>query len=321
MPLSNLWAPHISAIGRILIWQVLAVVMSIFNIIPSYIHTILDSQPSPNTNSTHLPAIMYLRAIHADGTIPQLRELIRNNPLGILTTSIPSKTQSKIQSSHIPFLLDVLDETSETELGTLRGHLARMNPQSKSLIEEIQSRFPSKTETETDPKAHFLEEEVMVLFTSPTHHYVTPKFYVETKPHSGKVVPTWNYAAAQIYGRAKIYYSSRAEETIAFLMKQIDDLSNLAETSIMGFDGIEGKKGPWKVSDAPESYVELLRKNIIGIEITIDRLEGKFKMSQELGRGDREGVIAGFNDMNSGVGSEIARLVEDRGALKDAKSR
>jgi len=161
----------------------------------------------------------------------------------------------------------------------------------------------------------------MILFTSPAQHYVTPKFYVETKPSTGKVVPTWNYAAAQVYGRAKIFFDSKSDETIAFLGKQINDLSNYAETEVMGFDGTEGKKGPWKVSDAPDSYVELLRKAIIGIEITINRLEGKFKMSQELAKGDREGVIKGFNELGSEVGVDIAHLVAERGALQDARAK
>jgi transcriptional regulator len=257
---------------------------------------------------------MYLRAAHADATIPMLRELIRNNPLGVLTTAIPSKTYAKIQSSHIPFLLDLEDETSDTELGILRAHMARMNPQSKAMIDEIQSRFPDSTE------AQYLEEEVLILFTAAAQHYVTPKYYVETKPTTGKVVPTWNYAAAQVYGRAKIYFNSSSDETGAYLTKQISDLSHYAETSVMGFDGTNGKPTAWNVTDAPDSYVSLLKKNIIGVEITIDRLEGKFKMSQELAQGDRQGVIHGFEKLGSEVGLDIARIVKERGDLKDSRA-
>lgn len=257
---------------------------------------------------------MYLRAIHADATIPMLRQLIRSNPLGVLTTSIPSKAYPKILSSHIPFILDVQDEDSETELGVLRAHLARQNPQSKTIIEEIQSRS-------TSSKAQYLEEEVLVLFTSTTQHYVTPKFYTETKPNTGKVVPTWNYAAAQVYGRAKIYYDTKSAETSDFLSKQIDDLSQHAETSVMGYDGTNGKPGAWKVADAPERFVELLRKNIIGIQIEIDRLEGKFKMSQEMGAGDQEGVIQGFGNLGSQVGLEMAQVVRERADLKNSESK
>lgn len=253
---------------------------------------------------------MYLRDVHADATIPMLRQLIRQNPLGVLTTAIPSKTYPLIQSSHIPFLLDLEDESSETELGVLRGHLARQNPQSKAMIESLQSNGDSD---------NFLGQEVLVLFTVPAHHYVTPKFYTETKPDTGKVVPTWNYAAAQVYGRAKIFYDSKADESNQFLSKQVADLSQYAEVSLMGYTGENSKPGAWKVSDAPPQYVNLLQKSIIGIEIYIDRLEGKFKMSQEARLGDRQGVIEGFQKLGSDLGLEIAETVRQRGELKDLK--
>ncbi|KAJ4379376.1 hypothetical protein N0V86_005421 [Didymella sp. IMI 355093] len=252
---------------------------------------------------------MYLRAVHAETSIATLRQLIRSNPLGVLTTAIPSTRYPTILSSHIPWILDVEDESSETELGTLRGHLARANPQSKAMIDSLEgaSRLSGSC----------LEEEVLVLFTASTHHYITPKFYTETKPESGKVVPTWNYAAAQGYGKAKIYFDSKSPESGAFLSQQIRDLSQHAEASVMGYDGMEGRQGAWKVADAPEKYIELLQKAIIGIEIKLDRLEGKFKMSQESTYGDREGVIKGFEALGSEIGVKMASLVKERGNLKD----
>ena len=243
---------------------------------------------------------MYLRAVHADATVQQLRQLIRDNPLGILTTAIPSESHPLLQSSHIPFILD-LDETDDSKLSTLRGHIARQNPQSKAIIESLGA--PTQTRV--------LDQEVLVLFTSTIQHYVTPKFYTQTKPDSGKVVPTWNYAAAQVYGKARIYHKSAAEETVEFLVKQIDDLSRYAEEDLMGHEKA------WKVADAPERYIELLRKNIIGIEIEIDRMEGKFKMSQEMS-GDRNGIVDGFESLETGIGQKMASLVKERGDFKDA---
>ncbi|KAF3035940.1 hypothetical protein E8E12_005492 [Didymella heteroderae] len=253
---------------------------------------------------------MYLRAVHAETSIAALRQLIRSNPLGVLTTAIPSKRFPTILSSHIPWILDVEDESSETELGTLRGHLARANPQSKTMIDSLEGA--------SRPSGSFLEEEVLVLFTADVHHYITPKFYTETKPESGKVVPTWNYAAAQAYGKAKIYFDSKSLESGAFLSQQIHDLSQHAEASMMGYDGKEGRQGAWKVADAPEKYIELLQKAIIGIEVKLDRLEGKFKMSQESTYGDREGVIKGFEALGSEIGDKMARTVKERSNLKDA---
>jgi transcriptional regulator len=160
----------------------------------------------------------------------------------------------------------------------------------------------------------YLEDEVLVIFTKSTHHYVTPKFYTETKPANGKVVPTWNYAAAQVYGKARIYYENN-EETSSFLGRAISDLTDHNERGAMGYTA----DSQWRVSDAPEKYVELLKRNIIGIEIEVTKLEGKFKMSQEMGQGDREGVIKGFEALGTEVGDEVARVVKERGELKDQK--
>ncbi|KAK5062883.1 hypothetical protein LTR84_004958 [Exophiala bonariae] len=252
---------------------------------------------------------MYLRAVHAEHSIPALRQFIKENPFGLIISAIKSVNFPTIQCTHVPWIIDVQDDTSETELGTLRGHMAKPNPHSKALSEAAQADSPSNGK---------LAEEVSVIFNGPAHHYVTPKFYTETKPSTGKVVPTWNYAAVQAYGTATIYFDSKASETGEFLRRQLDDLSHHAEANVMGFVGGDRQKA-WEVSDAPQSYVDLLRKNIIGVEIEITRLEGKFKMSQELGKGDREGVIKGFEALNTDQGSKIARTVEERAALRELK--
>lgn len=241
-----------------------------------------------------------------------LRDIIRKHPLGIFTTSIASASKSYplIQCSHIPFLLDIEDETSETELGVLRGHMARANPHSKALMEAA-----------AESPEGFIETEVMVLFNVPAHHYVTPKFYAETKPKDGKVVPTWNYAAAQVYGKAKIFFDSKSDETSEFLQKAVSDLTDHSEETIMGHTGkANGCPEAWRVTDAPESYVNLLKKAIIGVEIQVDRLEGKFKMSQEMPEGDAQGVIAGFESMEGDNAKEVARIVKERNALKKERA-
>ncbi|KAJ5795374.1 transcriptional regulator family: UAF complex subunit Rrn10 [Penicillium psychrosexuale] len=256
---------------------------------------------------------MYLRAVHAEGQLAVLQQFIRDNPLGILTTAIKSPIYSFIQSSHVPFVLDVPpsaegDDTAPT--GILRGHMAKQNPQAKALMEALaEQNAAGNNKLE-------LTDEVLILFNGPHHHYVTPKFYTATKPASGKVVPTWNYSAVQAYGKIIVYCNSKADETGAFLQKQIQDLSRQSEEGIMGYTGGD-KKTAWNVSDAPVNYVELLKKNIIGIEIRVERLQGKFKMSQEMGEGDREGVVQGFEELGSDVGRGIADCVRERAALKD----
>jgi transcriptional regulator len=253
---------------------------------------------------------MYLRAVHAEFDIPLLRKFIRENPLGILITALQPSKFPTLQCTHIPWVLDVTDEQSETELGKLRGHLARPNPHSKAMIEAVQRVTPSNGP---------LEHEVSILFNGPAHSYVTPKFYVETKPATGKVVPTWNYSAVQVYGKAKILFDTQNEHTGSFLMKQINDLTKHSEETIVHHTGGENLPA-WEVGDAPTNFIELLRKNIIGIEVDIERLEGKFKMSQESGKGDRDGVVEGFRSLGTENGLEMARTVQERGTTKDAKA-
>ncbi|EXJ66209.1 transcriptional regulator [Cladophialophora psammophila CBS 110553] len=258
---------------------------------------------------------MYLRAVHAEFHIPALRRFIRENPLGLLITSLSSPNFPTIQCTHIPWVLDVEDDSSETDLGRIRGHLARQNPHSKAIIEAAAQLQQATSDNTTSPSngAQKLREEVSVIFNGPAHHYVTPKFYVETKPTTGKVVPTWNYSAVQVYGTATVHYDTHLEETGQFLQRQICDLSKHAETTVMGYER------PWSVGDAPERYIELLKKNIIGIDIEITRLEGKYKMSQELGKVDRQGVIKGFEALNTQLGDLVAKTVEERGELKDSQ--
>jgi len=248
---------------------------------------------------------MYLRAVHAEADITKLHQFIRANPLGIFTTAIESKSFPFLQSSHIPWVLDTEEPKADsTHLGVLRGHIARANPQAKALIEHLKSE-----NNETDQPRQTLSRDVMILFNGPAHHYVTPKFYTETKPATGKVVPTWNYSAVQVYGRATIFHDTKDPTTGTFLDKQIRDLSLQSEKEIMGYEK------PWEVDDAPLSYIEILKKAIIGVQIEIMDLGGKWKMSQEMGVGDQKGVIQGFKKMGSGVGDEIARTVEERGKV------
>ena len=157
----------------------------------------------------------------------------------------------------------------------------------------------------------------MILFNGPVHHYVTPQFYVETKPSTGKVVPTWDYSAVQAYGVATVFFDTSDQETGEFLEKQLVDLSAQSEASLGYTRGKGGKGMPWEVGDAPESCVGLLKKAIIGVQIEIKSLAGKWKMSQELSNGDREGVLQGFEKLRTSEGNEMARTVRERAELKD----
>ncbi|KAJ4498286.1 transcriptional regulator PAI 2-type [Lentinula lateritia] len=242
---------------------------------------------------------MYLRPIHTSHDIPALHDFIRENPLGIFTTALDAPPHAFIQASHIPWVLDVDDPS---DLGTLRGHIARANPQAKAIIHTLNIN---------NPPTPLLPSQTMILFNNPHHHYITPKFYTSTKPTTGKVVPTWNYAAVQVYGEARVYYLDD-EETSRFLDAQLRDLSDQEESKI---SLRLGEGNPWKVSDAPASYVNTLKKGIIGIEIRIQSIAGKYKMSQELGRGDRDGVVQGMVDLGDETAIKVAEMVKERGEL------
>lgn len=261
---------------------------------------------------------MFLPSVYAEPEVEVLRQIIHDNPLAILTTAIPSSTQSLILSTHVPVIFQ-LDENASPEKGVLRAHIARQNPQAKVMIDTLKAKAEANPE---DPDANVLDQEVLVLFTSDVHHYLTPKFYTETKPTTAKVVPTWNYSAVQAYGKARVFYDSKSPESAAFLQKQIHDLSEHCEKTIMDYTGKGDRPGPWKVTDAPEKYIEIMCKAIIGIEVVIDRLEGKVKMTQEKSPGDREGVIRGFRSLGTKQTDKVADLVEERHKAKlDEKAK
>jgi transcriptional regulator len=253
---------------------------------------------------------MHLPAFNVERSPAALHQFIRQNPLGIFTTSIRSETHPLLQSSHIPWVVDSEFDGNTHGLGRLRGHIARQNPQAKAIIESV-----SASSSGSLPQ---LIDDVLVIFNGPVHHYVTPQFYTETKPSTGKVVPTWDYEAVQVYGKARIYFDTKSAYLGSFLTTQLHDLSQHSETSIMGY-GKDENSHPWKVTDAPERYIQLMMKNIIGVEIEITSMAGRFKWSQEKPLGDRNGVINGFNDMQGVLGAQLAEKVAQRGAMFDAE--
>jgi len=161
-----------------------------------------------------------------------------------------------------------------SERGTLRVHMARGNPQWRELA---------------------AVGECLVVFQGP-HDYVTPSWYV-TKRETGRVVPTWNYVTVHAWGRPQVI------EDAAWLRRQIDDLTLSREGR---------RPDPWKVDDAPADFVAAQVKGIIGVEIPIARIEGKWKVSQNRSEVDRAGVIAGFREEGHAV---MADLVAERGGL------
>jgi transcriptional regulator len=248
---------------------------------------------------------MYLRPVHAEHDIPTLRQLIQETQQGILITAFdPSLTtatfssvpltktsnapNTRIHTTHLPWVLHLDEPSDMEELGTLRGHIARQNPQAKILLDLARNPDIPKDER------GYLEEEITVIFTSPANHYISPSYYVESKPKDGKVVPTWNYASVAAYGKIRVH-APGSSETSDYLDNQIDTLTNESE-SRSGPHRTDGRHA-WQVKDAPEGYIGVLKKAILGVEVEIHRLEGKWKMSQESGTVDREGVVNGLRSL------------------------
>ncbi|PWY90346.1 negative transcriptional regulator [Aspergillus sclerotioniger CBS 115572] len=247
---------------------------------------------------------MHIPARHAETDPTVLRQFIRDNPLGILTTATPDTPHPLLQVSHIPWVLGFEDEQEENanssttanstkspRLGRLRGHMTRQDPQAEALLFNLPCSSPA-----------YLEQEVLIMFNGPAHHYITPKFYTQTKPATGKVVPTWNYSAVQVYGRARIYHDTQSENVARFLSTQLDDLGRLEGMGILDYGATLGSLAPWQGSDAPEEYIELFTKSLIGIEVEITSLSGRFKWSQDKPPGDRDGMIAGLQNLGSESG-------------------
>ena len=140
--------------------------------------------------------------------------------------------------------------------GTLRGHVARANP--------LWRRAGAP---------------VLAVFTGP-EAYVSPGWYASKREH-GKVVPTWNYTMVQARG------TLRAVDDAPWLRALVGRLTDHHER--------RAQAQPWSVSDAPDDYVQQMLRAIVGIEIPLDSLTGKWKVSQNRSAADREGVVAGID--------------------------
>ena len=142
------------------------------------------------------------------------------------------------------------------EKGTLIGHVARANP------------LWHQTRVTAD---------VLVVFQGP-QGYVSPGWYASKAEH-GKVVPTWNYSAVQARGRLVVH------DTVEAVRAVVHTLTSHHEAR---------QRQPWGMADAPADYIEQMLRAIVMIEVPISHLVGKFKLSQNRSRVDRQGVEAGL---------------------------
>jgi len=170
-------------------------------------------------------------------------------------------------------LIPFLTEPDFAPSGRLLAHVSRANPLWRRL-----QRQP----------------EALVVFQG-ENAYVSPALYA-SKPLHGKVVPTWNYTMAQARGRAVVH------DDMEWVLAQAKALTDKHEA---------GKSPPWAVKDAPDDYIEAQLRRIVGIEILIDSVVGKFKLSQNRDAADRRGVSEGLaQQQDAGAKAVAARMME-----------
>jgi transcriptional regulator len=189
---------------------------------------------------------MYIPKHFDEPRIEVMQALMRDYPLATLITL----SADGLNANHIP--LHWLEE-SDTIYGSLRGHIARSNP----------------LWTDFDQQA-----EVLAVFQA-ENAYISPSWYA-SKPQTGKVVPTWNYAAVHAYGTLRVI------DDPAWIRRQLQAMTDEFEA---------GFSEPWLVADAPADFTERLITQIVGIEISVTRLQGKWKVSQNQPPDNQNSVI------------------------------
>ncbi len=160
-------------------------------------------------------------------------------------------------------------------LGTLRGHVSRSNPVWKDFDAAI---------------------EALAIFSGP-EAYITPNWYA-TRRETGQAVPTWNYVVAHAHGPLRVI------EDPTWLRAHVEELTRHKES---------GFPEPWTMADAPSDYIARLLAGIVGLEMTVTRIEGKWKVSQNQPESNRRGVVAGLEASGDPHARAMAALVRERG--------
>jgi transcriptional regulator len=170
--------------------------------------------------------------------------------------------------------LPMVLESAPDTLGVLRGHVSRANPQWRDLDSAV---------------------EALAIFSG-AQHYITPTWYPGTYEH-GKEVPTWNYVVVHAYGPLQIIHDEH------WLRAHLEQLTTQSESSV---------PAPWKLSDAPADFIRTLLNGIVGFELPIHRLEGKWKVSQNRTASEKQGVVAGLTALDTPASLIMKNLVAER---------
>ncbi len=215
---------------------------------------------------------MYLPAHFAENRPEVLQALMQQNPLATLVM----QTADGLEANHIPlqFLPPNLPTTAAAPHGLLQGHVARAN----SLWKAAQA--PTAT------------SEVLVVFQGP-HAYISPSWYPGKADHA-RIVPTWNYVAVHARGRLVV------KDDAAWLREFLGRLTATHETEA---------NSAWRMDDAPDDYIAKMLTAIVGFEITITALQGKWKVSQNKSVAERAGMVQGLQHRANSGAEAVAEIM------------
>lgn len=216
---------------------------------------------------------------------PAHRKFVVENPaalLGELCAIVPATLVTHGPGGFRASILPMLFDPDDGLHGTLRGHLARGNPQWREIEASIDAGGDGAGEA-------------LAIFDGPDA-YVSPAWYPE-KRLTGKVVPTWNYVTVQAHGTITTVHD------LDWLIPHVARLVARHELA---------RPDSWALSDAPDDYVRSQARAIVGLELRISRLEAKAKLSQNRSDADIKGTITGLEDGSPTERAVAERMVRDR---------
>lgn len=220
---------------------------------------------------------MYTPAHFAETRVEELHRVITEHPLGALVHTGPGG----LDANHLPFLLDPAPAPhGKAPQGTLLAHVARAN----ALWQEVTDGAP-----------------VLVIFRA-ANAYISPNWY-PSKPETHRHVPTWNYQAVHVHGTIHLRHDE------PFLRGVVGRLTHDHERR-------SDQPRPWKMTDAPRDYMQQMLGAIVGIEVRITRLEGKWKLGQNREARDRAGAAEGLERRGETLTAEAMR-----DAMREAMDR
>jgi len=207
---------------------------------------------------------VYTPPLFQEDNLQKIADLIREYPLGLVISSKVDASKETASTGEVA--KDAFPIASplpfffinNSDQPVLRSHMAKANPHWEQLA---------------------LVEECLVVFQG-ENNYVTPSWYPSKEAHH-RVVPTWNYEIVQMRGKPVLH------ESPEWLYKQVSHATNTLESD---------RTQPWQVTDAPEPFVDAQLRGIVGLEVIVTDIQGKWKMSQNKDADDFEGVKRGLSD-------------------------